>query len=544
MRLFRRTLLVALCGASSLGAQQFHIKYVARDAVYIDGGSAAGVAEGMKLEVHRKNSAGADQLLGEIAVVSVAGVSAVCEIKASTAPFQAGDLALLTSSDAQKSQILRTAGAGAHYAQTITFTEGDPIEEEARDYIPKPPLPEVNRIRGRIGFEYTGIHDQSGASFSEFGLVVRADMTRIGGSYWNLSGYNHFMFTASGGTGQNATLNDLLNRTYHIALTYDNPQSNWTMGFGRFFLPWASSLSTIDGGYVARRVSKAVTAGMFAGTTPDPTSWNYAPNREETGAFVSVAGGTYEGLKYMSTSGIGMSRLSWRPEREFLFFENTVSWKRYFSIYQALEVDRYHATLERPTASGTAVARSFVTLRFEPERWISFDLNDNYFHDFPAFDPRLVGTGLLDKVLFQGLSGGARVNLYWGAQAYFDVGRSKGTSDPKATWNYLGGLSLKEIARTGIRADFHYTRFNGSYGQGNYRALTLDRNLSETLRLELQAGQQDFVSPFTSQTRARFINGNLDWMFARHYFIGAGLTVYRGQSQNYTQSFFTMGYRF
>jgi hypothetical protein len=533
-----------MLAACVLQAQDLRVKYVAQDAVYINGGRAAGLAEAMKLEVHRAAADGSDQVIGTLSVISVANASAVCEIRSSTVPLAAGDRAVLAAEDAQKSQILRTAGAGAHYAQTITFSDGDPIDQEVRDYQPRPSLPEVNRIRGQIGFEYNGIRDQSGAgaNFSEFGVVVRANMTRIGGSYWNLSGYNHFMFTSSG--AQNATLNDLLNRTYHMALTYENPQSNWTMGFGRFYLPWASSLSTIDGGYVARRVARRVTVGMFAGTTPDPTSWNYAPNREEAGGFVSVEGGSYEGFKYMTTSGTGVSRLSWRPEREFLFFENTLSWKRFLSFYQSLEVDRFHPTVERPTATGTAVARSFVTLRFEPSRWVAFDLNDNYFHDFPVFDPRLVGTGLLDKVLFQGLSGGARVSLHWGAQVYFDLGRSKGNTDPTATWNYLGGISLNEIWHTGIRGDFHYTRFNGSYGQGNYKALTFSRQLSDTLRLEVQAGQQDFVSPLTSQTRARFVNGNLDWMFARHYFVGAGLTVYRGQAQNYTQNFFTMGYRF
>jgi hypothetical protein len=48
----------------------------------------------------------------------------------------------------------------------------------------------------------------------------------------------------------------------------------------------------------------------------------------------------------------------------------------------------------------------------------------------------------------------------------------------------------------------------------------------------------------TSQTRARFVNGSLDWTFGAHYFLSGGVTVYRGQTQNYDQVFFTLGYRF
>ena len=42
-----------------------------------------------------------------------------------------------------------------------------------------------------------------------------------------------------------------MNRTYLMSLSYINPDSHWTAGIGRLYLPWASSLETIDGAYVA-----------------------------------------------------------------------------------------------------------------------------------------------------------------------------------------------------------------------------------------------------------------------------------------------------
>jgi hypothetical protein len=68
--------------------------------------------------------------------------------------------------------------------------------------------------------------------------------------------------------------------------------------------------------------------------------------------------------------------------------------------------------------------------------------------------------------------------------------------------------------------------------------------MRESLRLSVLGGQQNFVSQLTTQTRARFVNGSLDWNFAAHYFLSGGVTVYRGQSQNYDQVLLTMGYRF
>ncbi len=74
-----------------------------------------------------------------------------------------------------------------------------------------------------------------------------------------------------------------MNRTYHLGLYYQNPDSVVTMGVGRLFLPYAPSLSTIDGGYFGYKFSQHMTAGVFGGSTPDPTSWSYNPNQRIAG---------------------------------------------------------------------------------------------------------------------------------------------------------------------------------------------------------------------------------------------------------------------
>src|SRR4029077_8053127 len=119
----------------------------------------------------------------------------------------------------------------------------------------------------------------------------------------------------------------LINRTYQLGLTYDNPTGRVVAGFGRLYLPWASSLDTIDGGYFGGRVRPGVIVGIFAGSTPDPTSWNYNPNRQIGGTFVNFGGGSFDGFRYSSTSGIGISLLTWAIDRPFIFFENSLSYR-------------------------------------------------------------------------------------------------------------------------------------------------------------------------------------------------------------------------
>jgi hypothetical protein len=137
-----------------------------------------------------------------------------------------------------------------------------------------------------------------------------------------------------------------------------------------------------------------------------------------------------------------------------------------------------------------------------------------------------------------------RLNLPMRSSFYLTVGKSNGSGDPKGSWNQMYGFAMSDIRHTGIRADLHYSHFDSSFGKGDYQAVSLSRDMRESLRLSIQAGQQNFTSQLTNQSRARFANGSLDWNFIAHYFLSGGVTVYRGQSQNYNQVFLTLGYRF
>jgi hypothetical protein len=529
----------------------FQVKYVAEGVVYLDGGRNDGLTEGMKLTVRDGdaptvlNAANYQrgQEIAEVQVASVADASAVAEIHNPKQDLKAGEWAYLSHEDTDALVAQRSLSATRKYPAVVSFTEGDPLEEEIRAEVPRPPLPEINRARGRFGFDFSTImnHGAAGGHSLSTGLMMRTDISRIGGTYWNVSGYWRGRVTSNSAVGQ-ATLQDLINRTYHLALTYNNPDSHWVAGFGRLYLPWASSLDTIDGGYFGRRLGRVGTTALFAGSTPDPTSWSYNPDRRIGGAFVNFEGGDYDAVHYSSTSGAGLSTLKWRVDRPFIFFENAASYKRYFSIYHSLQADR-PAGNQVVAAPGPGISRSFLTIRLQPQERVELDLNHTYFRDIPTFDPQLVGTGLLDKYLFQGYSGGVRVHVVNNVWVYTTLGRSSRTTDTKASLNQLYGVTLGHLPRTSIRADVHYSRFNSSFGSGSYESISLSRTLRESLRWEVLAGRQSFASP-TSSNAAHFINALFEANLGRNYFIQSGYTFSRGGLQSYDQVLFTFGYRF
>jgi hypothetical protein len=530
----------------------FRVKYVAEGVAYLEGGQAQGLKEGMKLEVIDKNvpatqgdsaNASDPRIIAELEVSAVAQTSSVTDVHTPKRPVKVGDLAYLSSSDAEALVQQRALSATRQYPAVISFTEGDTLDEEARDEVPRPPLPSVNRARGRIGFDTieTISRGTSSVTSADLGVVFRGDITRIGGTYWNVSGYWRGRLTKESAASQQ-TLQSLLNRTYHLNMTYDNPNSTLVAGFGRLYLPWARSLDTIDGGYFGKRLSNGTTLGIFGGSTPDPSSWQYSPDRVMSGAFMNFEGGEYNGVHYSSTVGGGISMVKWNIDRPFLFVEDSLSFKRSFAIYESAQVDNPVGNAVTPSP-GWGLGRNFSTFRVNPLSRVELDFNYNYFRQIPTFDTNLAALGLLDKYLFQGFSAGARVEVWKQIWVSTNLGRSSGTGDAKTSLNQMYGLTFGRLPLVHLHADVHYAKFNSSFGSGYYKAFSLSRQISDRLRVEALLGQQNFASTLTNNTNSKFVTGTVETTLGPHYYLQGNFTTNRG-NMSYDQMMFSIGYRF
>ena len=530
----------------------FRVKYVAEGVAYLEGGRAQGLKEGMKLEVIDKNvpatqgdsaNAADPRVVAELDVSAVADTSSVTDIHTPKRPVKVGDLAYLSTGDTEAMVQQRALSPTRQYPAVISFTEGDTLDEEAREEIPRPPLPSVNRARGRIGFDNieTISHGANSITSNDVGVVFRGDITRIGGTYWNLSGYWRGRITKESVASQQ-TLQDLVNRTYHLNMTYDNPNSTIVAGVGRLYLPYAPSLDTIDGGYFGKRISKGTTLGVFGGSTPDPSSWDYSPNRVISGAFVNFDGGDFNGVHYSSTAGGGVSMISWNVDRPFVFLEDSLSYKRTFALYESAQVDNPVGNAVTPSP-GWGLGRNFSTFRVNPLSRVELDFNYNYFRQIPTFDPSLAALGLLDKYLFQGFSAGGRVEVWKQIWLSTNLGRSSGTGDAKSSLNQMYGITFNRVPVIRLRADVHYAKFDSSFGSGNYKSFSLSRQMSDRLRLEVLLGQQTFASALTNNNRSKFVTGTVETTLGPHYYLQGNFTTNRGD-MDYDQMMFSIGYRF
>jgi hypothetical protein len=545
----------------------FRVKYVGDSTVYIEAGRNADLQEGMKLSVVEAPPDGviAEGIqyrgydhVAELVISSVSDSSAVCDVVKSNSELKVGQAAFLTPESVLSRHQTELAADDDKYPIVLTFTYGDPLDEEVRETkeAQETRLTPMERFRGRIGFDYGNTSESGGFSSRQMGLVIDADMRNIGGTYWNFVGAWRGNLGTSSATTPGAptqTLTDLVNRTYRIGLTYESPYSPITLGVGRLFVPWAPSLSTVDGAYFGRKLSRHATVALFGGSTPDPASWSYNPNQHIAGTLVNFEYGSFDHLRFFSTAGIAVTSIQWKVARQFAFFENTWSWKQYISFYNSLQADAARTssistvlpsgTVVNGGSNPTEVSQSYSTLHFQPIKLFGFGINHNYFKTLPTFDPRLLGTGLLDQYLFQGLSGDVRFALPKHIGLFASVGKAKSTTDKKNSWNQAYGISFGNIWKTGIFADAHYSKFDSSFGSGKYTALSLSKNLTDAFRVQVYGGHQIFNTSLSNNTNSNFVNAVVDWNVGSRYFLEGNLGWYHGTSLSYTQWSGVFGYR-
>jgi hypothetical protein len=545
--------------AEAANSSVFRVKYISEGTLYIDAGNNADIQEGMKLSVVDVPPDGviSDGVryrgyphIAELKAISVADSSSVCEIVSVTGELKAGQLAILAPESFEERRATESAKELEDHPILVSFTSGDPVDQELRATKVEGPLigadSPMGVMRARFGFSYGGIKE-GGMNSSQVGMMIDADMTHLGGSYWNFNGFWRGYLNTSSNSVQGAstqTLTDLINRTYTIGFVYQNPYSPSTVGIGRLYLPWAPSLSTIDGGYYGRKINHFTTVGAFAGTTPDPSSWSYNPDQQIAGSFVSYERGSFDQFHAISTAGVAATWISLRPAREFAFFENNINWKRYISLYSSMQIDEARTS---PLTSGgsnpTGVSQTYNSLHFQPIHLITFGVNYNFFRQLPTFDPRLIGTGLLNNYLFTGWSGDVRFELPKHISVYGALGKSNATTDKKDSWNESAGISFANLFHTGMFLDVHYSKFDSSFGSGKYTSVSLSKSLIDNLRFQVLAGYQQLNSPFTNNTSARFANATLDWSFARRCFVEGIYGWYSGNVTSYNQWSAMLGYR-
>ncbi len=226
-------------GQQSAPQNIFHVKYISEGSVYLDAGRNAGLEEGMILHlIHADPNGGTTESVrfqgvepvADVRIFSVADSSSAAEIVKSREDSVVGDIAYLDVQSIQARGEKINQVDSENYPVVVTFSYGDPLDEEIRatTVSEKTGTNPENQIRGRFGLDAGYVAEPGGVNSRQVGMLIDADISRIAGTHWNFTGYWRGDLTTQSTGNQGGvppvTLSDLLNRTYHLGLYYQNPR--------------------------------------------------------------------------------------------------------------------------------------------------------------------------------------------------------------------------------------------------------------------------------------------------------------------------------
>src|SRR5882724_5380657 len=158
----------------------FRVKYVGDKTVYLEAGRNADLQDGMKLSVVEAPPDGVIaegiqyrgyEHVAEVVVSSVSDSSALCDVVKADGEVKVGQAAFLTPESVRGRQQAELAADQDKYPIFMTFTYGDPLDEEIRETreAQETRLSPMQRSQGRIGFDYGGTKESGGFSSRQIG---------------------------------------------------------------------------------------------------------------------------------------------------------------------------------------------------------------------------------------------------------------------------------------------------------------------------------------------------------------------------------------
>jgi hypothetical protein len=105
------------------------------------------------------------------------------------------------------------------------------------------------------------------------------------------------------------------------------------------------------------------------------------------------------------------------------------------------------------------------------------------------------------------------------------------------------GITAARVPGVRVRLDARYSTFQSAVAGGEYRSLSILKEIDDRIRIEVQGGEQR-SSGLVNPSRSRFVITTMDWFVGRHVVVGFTGSRYRGGLQNYDQGLAQLGYRF
>lgn len=510
------------------------IKYVSAETVYLDAGSIAGISQGDSATIIRDG-----KVIADLVISFVAENSASASIVEATQALHVGDDAIVHA-------IIST--------KLPTSPQENLSEGLETPILASPSLNSVNlkrrsatRIRGRIGAQLFFQDDRESGNDDVIrpALVARTTIENLFTEHLNLRmnlRIRQIRRTSAEFADPQTEWN---NRIYEFALEYDNPSSPLSYAIGRISSNQINGIGRFDGALAGYKADENVSFGAFAGTLPDLQTSEPGFDETAAGLYAAYEVGDWNSHKFSGTLALAGKYNSGEINKEFLYQQLRYSWTRKVSFYQSAEIDINRGWRETVEGSSISVSNVLVNATYSPVETVNIDFGYDNRKLVRTYETKDTPDSLFDDALRQGFRAGLSTRFPWQMRAWMRAGLSKREGESENTRTLSGGLSQRDIFRSGVTLSAQASTFENPYSKGIQPSLKVSSYLMRVLYLQAELGQSTYDLTDSGESIS------YDWLhleasgsISRHFYSSAFTEFYRGDDMDVNRYWVELGYRF
>jgi hypothetical protein len=446
-----RPLLVLLIGCAALatgvslaeeGSAVFNVRYRSADTVYLEGGRAAGLSVGDRLEIVRDG-----EVVARIEVAHVSEHSASCKILMEQQPIETGDRALFDGDLSPPPPPVTGEAAGSATDSADAATSASAAADQRR----RRPR---TRLSGSFTVDWESFTDETGRGWDYDRLQTRLSLRvkDIGGQPLKFRlRMRTVEWDRASGIGEDDPLQENRNRLYEVSLTYDPPKGRFSFSAGRLGTNPFVGIGYLDGIVGQARVGGGFDIGAFYGAQPVIEEFGIDNVGAKYGAYTRYRtnrDGGPRGLE-LYLAGIredGEEAVS----REYAALEIRYRAGRRWTYSQHSEIDFNQDWREEVSDSSVQLSNLAIAasgqLSSSTRLTVSYDRNQRYYTE----DTRFIPEDLFDLLWRQGLRARLQLGRPGKLQFSVDAGARERQDDPDKTYTVGAGLHDSNVFIRGL----------------------------------------------------------------------------------------------
>lgn len=343
--------------ASAQTQRAITVTYVTNSAIYLDAGSAEGLAVGSRVKIVRD---GAE--IAEIEIEFVAEHSASGREVRLLGTVRSGDRAIVLSTPEAPESTPVAPGPVAPEPETPSapvYAAAPEPYGEARPWA---------RTSGSVAIGWRRLGSDFGPVSTETGGRLSLRLSEIAGRDLTFRVRLRSRETEREGyRSQLATRQDS-DRLYELSLVYDPPEGRFAFQLGRLGASRFSTLGDLDGLLGEIRIGGGFSVGAFGGSRPDLADLGFETTGEKYGAFARWATRERDGrpgFAEILVGGVTEKSDEGETSRDFVAIESRFGSGSRWWIFQRAEIDLFRDWREREAGRTSQISNAAIAASFQ-----------------------------------------------------------------------------------------------------------------------------------------------------------------------------------